>query len=215
MTNDKKCLGKYPICDTDIWVDLILGEIINRLFEKYKKIMIADVVEKEILNFQQNPQFSRIAVIYKEYKQNGSIFVIKHDNIPEEDRKLLERQLLDCNMRFSSGLADDPHEKNKGEIVSAIYAEYYHLPFLKSNDTIFNSGREGRKAFPELIVKNRKDTVKDLLDDQYKQQECHQLIKDCRDLMNENKRIYEKQQLTKEEMENSIHKLLRKFRGNH
>ena len=23
----------------------------------------------------------------------------------------------DCNMRFSSGLADDPHEKNKGEIV--------------------------------------------------------------------------------------------------
>ena len=52
----------------------------------------------------------------------------------------------DCNMRFSSGLADDPHKKNKGEIVSVIYAEYYHHTFLKSNDTIFNSGREGRNG---------------------------------------------------------------------
>ena len=31
-------LSNYPICDTDIWVDIVLAKLDDRLIEKYKKI---------------------------------------------------------------------------------------------------------------------------------------------------------------------------------
>ena len=43
-------LSNYPICDTDIWVDVILVKLDDELIGKYEKIVVADVVEKEILN---------------------------------------------------------------------------------------------------------------------------------------------------------------------
>ena len=132
---------KYPICDTDIWVDINLGGILTNLFEKYEKIIIADVVQNEILKFSSNRDFSFIAEEYRKNKKAGNIIVIHHEKIEESDRILLERQLVDCDNRFRSGLADDPHEKNKGEIVSAIYAEYFEIPFLKSNDHILMKER--------------------------------------------------------------------------
>ncbi len=44
-------LSKYPICDTDIWVDAVLADLEEALIKKYGKIIVADVVEKEILFF--------------------------------------------------------------------------------------------------------------------------------------------------------------------
>lgn len=54
-------LSNYPICDTDIWVDVILAKLDDELIGKYEKIVVADVVEKEILNFGKNPYFKVIA----------------------------------------------------------------------------------------------------------------------------------------------------------
>ncbi len=44
---------KYPICDTDMWVYLYLSDFSNRIFQKYKKLIFADVVEQEILAWEE------------------------------------------------------------------------------------------------------------------------------------------------------------------
>ena len=201
-------LKNYPICDTDIWVDIILAKIDSLLFSKYEKIVIADVVEWEILQFQKDEYSKCIAEKYLYYKNRKDIIIINHSDINEEDRKLLEKQLKDCDNRFQNGLVDFPHEKHKGEIVSAIYAEYLKLSFLKSNDGTFKDGNMGRIAFPDLVVKDRRDTLMDLVDSERKRKECLQLIIDSRELMNEGTRIYE----TSTASEEQIEKLLRKWK---
>ncbi len=205
-------LAQYPICDTDIWVDAILANLDEILIGKYGKLVVADVVEKEILFFKKNDRFNIIAERFLDYKKVGKIVVINHSDIDEEDRKFLERRLIDCDNRFITGLADNPHEQHKGEIVSAIYAEYFEIPFLKSNDNAFREGNVGRIVFPNLIVKNLKDMLEDLVADQEKRWDCQQLIKDNRAFMDEGKRVYEQEKnapITDEQMQS----LLSKIRG--
>ena len=50
-------MTQYPICDTDIWVDAVLSELENNLIKKYSKLVVADVVEKEIIKFRSNNTF--------------------------------------------------------------------------------------------------------------------------------------------------------------
>lgn len=205
-------LSNYPICDTDIWVDIILAKLDDALMEKYEKIVVADVVEKEILKFGKNEYFKVIAEKYEVLKKNEKIIVIEHSAIDEEDKKFLEKQLVDCNSRFQTGLEDFPHEEHKGEIVSAIYAEHFECPFLKSNDGAFHEGNMGRIAFPDLVVKNREDMLRDLTDEQSRHA-YRQVIIDNREFMDEGTRIYEEKKnaiVTEAQVQN----LLLKLRGN-
>lgn len=203
-------LAQYPICDTDIWVDAILSNLDADLVNKYNKLIVADVVEKEILSFKKEPNFKIIAEKFLVYKNTQKIIVINHSDIDEEDCRFLEKQLIDCDSRFKTGLADNPHEKHKGEIVSAIYAEYFEIPFLKSNDSAFHEGNIGKIAFPNLLVKNLEDMLNDLNLNSRKKCECRKLIKDNRAFMNEGKRIYEEEQnapVTEEQIQTLLNKL--------
>ena len=202
-------LCNYPICDTDIWVDVVLAKIVDKLFEKYEKVIVSDVVEKEILYFESG-DYAIVADTYCKYKNDGKVVVICHTDIDINDRKLLERQLKDCSSEFQYGLADKPHEEHKGEIVSAIYACHFEIPFLKSNDGTFREGHMGRIAFPDLIVKNRRQTLIDLLKNENDRISANQLIEDNRAFMNEGKRLYENREVTKDQVMN----LLEKMRGN-
>lgn len=70
----------------------------------------------------------------------------------------------------------------------------------------------GRIAFPDLIVKNLKDMLEDLVPDPAKRRECFQMIRDNRAFMDEGKRIYEEERnapVTDEQVE----MLLRKMRS--
>ena len=205
-------LANYPVCDTDIWVDAILAKIDDKLIKKYKKIVVADVVEKEIRNFQYNPYFKVIAERFEEYKKNDEIIVICHSDIDEETRGFLEKQLVDCDSRFETGLEDNPHEQHKGEIVSAIYAEHFECPFLKSNDGAFHDGEIGQVAFPLLTVKNLRDMLNDLVDTEEERQSCWQLIKDSRVFMDEGSRLH-REEKNKPVTDNQVQDLLSKLRG--
>jgi len=156
---------KYPICDTDIWVNICLGQICDILFSKYKKVIVADVVQGEILRWDKpNYKYSYIAERYNYYKQLGKIIVINHSvDILAEDRILLERQLEDLG--FENDFNNRPPEDNKGEFVSAIYADYFKIPFMKSNDSEFYDGGRGKVSFPHLEVKNWYATTEELIHD--------------------------------------------------
>ena len=205
-------MSNYPICDTDIWVDVILAKLDEALIGKYAKIVVADVVEKEILKFGKNEYFKIIAEKYIALKNEGKIIAIEHSDINLEDKKLLEKQLIDCDDRFQTGLADYPHEEHKGEIVSAIYAEHFECSFLKSNDGSFHEGNIGRVAFPDLVVKDREGMLRDLVDNSAQRNSYRQLILDNRALMDEGTRIHneEKNAVVTEEQ---VGILLQKLRG--
>jgi hypothetical protein len=200
-------LSNYPICDTDIWVDIVLAKEEDLFFERYGCVLFSDVVEKEILRFGNSKSSELISKKFIEYKCDGKVIVIKHSDIDEENRMLLEKQLFDTNFQFAYGLADTPHEKDKGEIVSAIYAEFFDIPFLISNDGTFKKGNRGRQAFPFLVVKNLREILKELLGDSKKIFECESLINDNRALMEEGNRIYNNEEASQEQ----IDKLIRKF----
>ncbi len=153
--------SKYPICDTDMWVYIYLSDFLGRILIKYEKLVVADVVEQEILAWEENNEkYKRIAVDFKEYKKDGLVLVIEHEvHIDKDDRDFLEQTLID--LHFSNGLKNQPKERNKGEYVSALYADHFEIPFMKSNDNEFQEGGRGRRAFPDLKVKNWYDIVEE------------------------------------------------------
>lgn len=146
--------NSYPICDTDIWVYLCLGDLVGRVLNKYKRLVVADVVEKEILQWKgKDPKYEFIANDFINYKAEDYILVINHKtDINEEDRGILENTLSELS--FMYGLEDNPHEKNKGEFVSAIYADHFGIPLMQTNDGVFQEGGIGRRGFPDLDIQN-------------------------------------------------------------
>lgn len=151
--------SKYPICDTDMWVYLYLSDFTNRVLYEYKKLVIADVVEQEILAWEENNErYKGIALSLKECTANRDILVIRHEqDIPANDRLFLEHALEQMDFQF--GLKNIPKEKHKGEFVSALYADYFKIPFFQTNDHAFQQDGLGREKFPELTIKNWYDIV--------------------------------------------------------
>jgi len=153
--------NNYPICDADIWVYACFGEVADRLFEIHTKIVFSDVVEKEILRWGSDKNFNKVALEYKKYKAEGKILVILHNvHIPTEDRLILESMLTQFG--FQNYFENSPPEKDKGEYVSAIYADYLGIKLFKTNDKLFAEEGRGRKDFPYLIINNWYDTLRTL-----------------------------------------------------
>ena len=68
----------------------------------------------------------------------------------------------------------------------------------------------GRVAFPDLVVRDREDTLRDLVDNSYHRNKCRKLILDNRALMNEGTRIYNEEKnavVTEEQVGLLLHKL--------
>lgn len=156
--------NRYPICDADVWVYACFGDVEDRLIEVNDKIIIADVVEREILRWRANERFSKVAIEYEKYKEQGKILVISHEiHIPEEHRSILESMLTEFG--FKNYFENVPPEKDKGEYVSAIYADYFGISFFRTNDHLFAEEGQGRRDFPDLHIKNWYDTLRELIPD--------------------------------------------------
>ncbi|EIL83088.1 hypothetical protein P8815_05315 [Bacillus altitudinis] len=153
---------KYPICDTNIWINLSLGDAVNHILNKHEIILFADVVEKEIMKFKNSQEFSSIATNFAAYKNNGQCFVIDHQkHIDPEVCEIMELSLM--NLGFEYGLKR--LERDKGEYVSAIYADEFSIPFMKTDDGEFRKGNKGNNEFPELEIKTWYDITEEYIDD--------------------------------------------------
>lgn len=190
MISKCKDFTSYPICDTDIWVKISLGGIHKELFKKHEKIIVADVVEGEILNWNRydDSKFKFIAEQFLHYKNNGDIYVINHEeDISKEDRRFLERQLYDLG--FENDFNNNPSESDKGEFVSAIYADYFGISLMKSNDGAFGDSGRGEIAFPELEVKNWYITTEELITDDRRRHKIRALVeKNSKQMESEHKK---------------------------
>jgi|GEM_PF-911801 hypothetical protein len=209
-------LSKYPICDTDIWVNLCLGGLLSEVFKLHSKLVVADVVEGEILNWRKSGKYCFIADEFQKYKKNGHILVIEHDkHIPAPQRKILERILYD--LKFQNDFKNKPPEENKGEFVSAIYADYFKIPFMKSNDNAFQEGGKGREAFPDLLVKNWNDTLRELLKDDRQRISIAKKVEEENKRMNQSKNTVDKHNKGKNDisMDEMLEQLKQRFSKNY
>lgn len=184
--------SKYPICDTDIWVNLCLGDLLPSLFRKYEKIVFADVVEGEIMSWLKEPRFDHVAKEFISLKESGHVLVIEHDvHIEAENRIILEQILYDLG--FKHDFKNKPPEKNKGEFVSAIYADHFRMPFFKTNDNAFQEGGIGAREYPELVIKNWYAVVEELVSNPRERIDVHKRVE------SESKRMEHHYQKHKEE----------------
>lgn len=155
--------SEYRICDADIWVNLCLGDLLPRAFSVYEKLVFADVVEGEIVAWDKHDtSFSYIAKEFAYHKSNNNILIIQHGiHLDNDERSILEGVLY--RLGFQHNFKNEPPEKNKGELVSAIYADHFGIPILKTNDNMFQEGGLGKKEYPDLNIMNWYNVVEDLV----------------------------------------------------
>ncbi|MGD6803948.1 hypothetical protein [Rossellomorea aquimaris] len=182
--------SEYPICDADMWVYLWLSDYINRVFDKYGKLVFADVVEQEILEWENGDnKYKDIAHFFKACKVEEQVIVINHEeHIEAGDRLILEQALMDLD--FKHGLRNSPREKDKGEFVSALYADHFNIPFMKTNDNSFQDGGRGKKEFPELRIKNWYSLVEEFSVDQDEKIKIRRLIDEEQKIMKRKHETY-------------------------
>lgn len=191
--------SNYPICDTDIWVNLCLGNIEEELFKKYGKVNFVSVVKDEILKWKFG-KYKFIAERFCKKVEEGLAIVIEVDQLDEEDKLIIEKQLIeDCGYQMGF---DTPKKerKNMGEYMSAIIAGHYEIPLMKSNDHLFREGERGKELYPDLEVKNWNDTIKDLIKDFKKRQKILDDVKKYNIEMNKEKDNYQSGQATLEDI---------------
>lgn len=203
--------SKYPICDTDIWVNLCLGEIEKNLFNKYLKVSFVDVVKDEILNWTKSKN-SFIAEKFNIASNNSKAITInvcegETSDIDKLDRLIIEKQLIE-DAGFPKGFKTPrgKERKNMGEYLSAIVADYLEIPLMKSNDHLFRDGERGKELYPNLIVKNWEDTLKDLVPEK-EIKGIRKKVNIANNEMRKEKKAYENGRATLE----SIQKLADKF----
>lgn len=156
---DNSNYEKYPICDTDIWVNSCLSNIVEDLFKVRMKILVSDIFEKEIEKWKKSRTHSKVYEKFIQSKNQNRILVISYnEDIDSEDKLILEHRLTELGFADYSSL-----EKNKGEYVSALYTECFSIPFMKSNDSEFCYLGSGKKQFPGLEVRNWDMTLKDII----------------------------------------------------
>ncbi|GMB00094.1 hypothetical protein [Pelosinus sp. IPA-1] len=199
---DNKDYLEHPICDTDIWVNLCLGDSLKEFFNLHPIIFIADVVGNEIMKWK-NSGNAAIAEEFIKYRDNKNVVVIYYNkDILSEDRPILEQQLREIG--FSAGFSKP--DKNKGEFVSAIYADYLAIPYMKTNDNAFQEGGFGAKKFPDLEIRNWNDTLRNVIVDDKKRLQISKKVEQERSLMDRRNEKHKEQ-----ELEEKINQLKQKF----
>lgn len=186
---------KYPICDTDIWVNLCLGEIEDNLFKKYGKVFFASVVRDEILKWSSGP-YKCIAEKFIKKVNESTAIIIEIDELDPLDRDIIEKQLIE-DAGYEQGFkTPKSNRKDMGEYVSAIVADYYGILLMKSDDHLFKDSGRGKELYPDLEVRSWNNTVVDLITDIRKRKIIFDKVKKSNYEMNQEKDRYNNGQAT-------------------
>lgn len=190
--------SKYPICDTDIWVNLCLGEIENELFRKYIKVFFVSTVRDEIIRWKKG-KYPCISEKLSEKIKHDLALIIEVEELDESDRKIIEKQLIEdagYPLGFNTPLEN---RHNMGEYMSAIVADHFGILLMKTEDGLFKEGGRGKELYPDLKVKCWRDTVNDLVKIKDRERIIEKVRRD-NIKMNKEKERYEMGQATIDEI---------------
>ncbi len=123
------------ICDSNIWINVCLGDVHTNYVDAYKTIGIADAVHNEIVKFGESE--GRSQQIYSSYIENigKGVRKINIEDFSETEQKLISNELI------RRGFIDRDNTskiiKNLGEYVSLVYAYFLEVPFIHTHDLKF------------------------------------------------------------------------------
>lgn len=123
------------ICDTNIWVNVCLGDIHETYIRKFSTIGVVDVVKNEILKWQRNSgRFQKIATFFLEYENKG-LAILDAENIDPVTNKIIAQEL--SRWGFSDVDNSSKTIEDLGEFVSLLYAYHLEVPFIHTADGNF------------------------------------------------------------------------------
>ncbi|MGX7204775.1 hypothetical protein [Enterococcus devriesei] len=145
-----KSLQLGYICDTNIWVKVVLGNVRTSFFTTFKDISFADAVENEIIKWERNTdKYNKIASNFVDSK-NKSFEVIYLEDLDIITQKAVKKQLKQfgfTNLDNSSATI-----KNLGEYLSVVYAYYLDIPFLQTEDIEFYEEIDLQSTFKGIEI---------------------------------------------------------------
>lgn len=148
-------------CDTNIFVDFSLTDKFLNFIDKFKKLNIADAVHTELLDWSRdNYDYSYIYNNLIEQIEKENILLIEFKKFSPLQKEIIERRLEGINELLENFSQEKKKHLNKGEIVSAVYAEVTNAPFIQSNDKF--PGELKNSEFKNIIFLDRRDILKEL-----------------------------------------------------
>ncbi|PNT91573.1 hypothetical protein [Clostridium thermosuccinogenes] len=148
----------YPICDTDIWIDLSKVSKNYIIFNVYEKAFLSDAVVFELKNKSiDNEQVFKCALdAYKTEKNKGNVYRldINDSNIFDENEKRVVKKLfVDNDIEYDDSKKCFKRKKHLGEKVSLIYAAVLKLKVLLCDER--ESGIERHRSDIKLSFGNK------------------------------------------------------------
>lgn len=123
------------ICDSNIWVNVCLGDIHTNYVDSYKTVGIADAVHNELVKFGESEGRSQhIYLSYLDSLEKG-LKKISIEDFTEAEQKIISNELI--RQGFHEIDNTDKTIKNLGEYVSLIYAYFLEVPFIHTHDLKF------------------------------------------------------------------------------
>lgn len=124
------------ICDSNIWINVCLGEIHETYIKKYSTIGVVDVVKNEILKWERNEgRFKEIFNLFLQYENQG-LTIINNSSVDLITQKIISQELI----RFGYTDIDnrDKTIEDLGEFVSLLYAYHLEVPYIHTEDMNFH-----------------------------------------------------------------------------
>lgn len=134
----------YPICDTNILIDLKLGDIFQQFLKSNIKVNVADKVKDEMDNkFSKSQKYNFLLDVFQE----ENIQIIEESIFSEEQKRVMMANLV--SYKIQNFIGKKARGKDVGEFASALYAVNLGIKKLYTNDKNFI-----RDYGKELIFRN-------------------------------------------------------------
>ena len=176
------------ICDTNIWVKICLGKLINNLFEKYPGTSFVDFVENEIVKWNSSDdKFQNIATEFSAFKSE-KFHVIYFKDLDEITKSLIKRDLKEY-FGVNIDLVDNKHKKieNLGEQASLIYAYHLDIPYIQSEDNNFFDQSFISEKFEDIKIISWSHIISRIIPDDMKRIKLNRAIEEQQEVMNKRK----------------------------
>lgn len=195
-------LNSGYICDTNIWVKVVIGDVVSSFFSTFESLHFADSVENEIKKWANNDdKYKKISTIFDENKENA-INVIYLEKLDAVEQTLIRRQL--SSFGFSNIDNSKKTLKNLGEYVSILYAYFLGIPFLQTDDVEFYGNIDIEKQFSGIEIMTWNDIAGRITMNDMERIRLNSLIEKEQQRMNQKKKDFNS-------LDNRLEKLRKHF----
>jgi hypothetical protein len=157
--NDKITFKNYPVCDTNILIDLQLGNVFERFLTNENKINIVDKVLDEMRNlFSYSPSYGQLLLTIE---KNANVYIVPETIFTSDQQSTIKHTLKMFPIKNFFG--KKAFGKDVGEFASAVYAIYLQIQQFYTNDKKFIEKYQHNPFFTNLLMLNLNDILNKFL----------------------------------------------------